>query len=119
MAWMRLFQLREEAQLRSWFLSIVANRCRTTRRSRWWSIVKLPMVHAAQDRPPGSLETQLDLDRELRDLSSRQRAAIFLFFYADLPLVEVAKILKISPKAAKSLVHRAVVKLRVSLVEVA
>jgi DNA-directed RNA polymerase specialized sigma24 family protein len=44
--------------------------------------------------------------------------ALFLFFYEDLPLADVAKILNVSPKAAKSLVHRAVVKLRLNMVEV-
>jgi DNA-directed RNA polymerase specialized sigma24 family protein len=44
--------------------------------------------------------------------------ALFLFFYADLPLADVAKVLSVSPQAAKSLVHRAVVKLRLSMVEV-
>ena len=46
------------------------------------------------------------------------RAALFLFFYMDLPLAEVAKVLKISPQAAKARVHRAVVRLRLSMVEV-
>jgi RNA polymerase sigma factor (sigma-70 family) len=64
------------------------------------------------------LDFHLDLDRELRNLPARQREALFLFFYADLPLAEVAKILKLSPQAAKSLVHRAVVRLRLSMVEV-
>jgi DNA-directed RNA polymerase specialized sigma24 family protein len=58
------------------------------------------------------------LDRELRKLSATERAALLLFFYMDLPLVEVARVLKVSPHAAKSRVHRAVVKLRMSMVEV-
>jgi DNA-directed RNA polymerase specialized sigma24 family protein len=43
---------------------------------------------------------------------------LFLFFYLDLPLAEVARILKISPQAAKSRVHRGVTKLRLGMVEV-
>jgi RNA polymerase sigma factor (sigma-70 family) len=118
MAWRKLSQLRGEAQLRPWFLSIVANRCRTVRRARWWSMVRLPDVHGE----PGQnhdLESQLDLDRELRRLPSRQRTALFLFFYLDLSLADVAKIIGASPQAAKSLVHRAVVNLRLSMVEAA
>jgi DNA-directed RNA polymerase specialized sigma24 family protein len=65
------------------------------------------------------VESELDLDRELRTLPRRQRAGLFLFFYLDLPLSDVARILNISPQAAKSLVHRAVVQLRLNLAEVA
>ena len=118
LAWRRLSQLRGEAQLRPWFLSIVANQCRSKRRARWWSVVRLPAIQASEDRSQGDWDSQLDLDRQLRGLPTRQRAALFLFFYADLPLGEVAKILKVSPQAAKSLVHRAVVSLRMSMVEV-
>jgi RNA polymerase sigma-70 factor, ECF subfamily len=119
LAWRRLSQLRDEAQLRPWFLSIVANRCRTVRRTRWWSIPKLPAVRLGYEDPRTDVESQIDLDRELHRLPTRQRMALFLFFYSDLPLVDVAAILKVSPQAAKSLVHRAVVKLRLSMVEVA
>ena len=119
MAWRKLWQLRGDAQLRPWFLSIVANRCRTVRRARWWSMVRLPNVRGERDLNRNDLESQLDLDRELRRLPDRQRMALFLFFYLDLSLTDVAKILKVSPQAAKSLVHRAVVSLRLSMVEVA
>src|ERR1700674_3476282 len=116
-AWRKLSQLRDEAQLRSWFLSIVANRCRTVRRARWWSMVRLPAVRGEQEVIRGDVESELDLDRELRRLPRRQREALFLFFYLDLPLADVARILNISPQAAKSLVHRAVVKLRLNMME--
>ena len=118
MAWRKLSQLRGEDQLRPWFLSIVANRCRTIRRARWWSMVRLAEVRAELRHSRDDLESQLDLDRELRRLPRRQRAALFLFFYLDLSLMDVADVLKVSPQAAKSLVHRAVVNLRLSMAEV-
>jgi RNA polymerase sigma-70 factor (ECF subfamily) len=118
-AWRKLHQLRNEAQLRPWFLSIVANQCRTVRRTRWWSIVRLAEVRGEEEVRRDDVESELDLDRELRTLPRRQRAALFLFFYLDLPLGDVARILNISPQAAKSLVHRAVVQLRLNLGEVA
>jgi RNA polymerase sigma factor (sigma-70 family) len=118
-AWRKLHQLRQEAQLRPWFLTIVANRCRSVRRARWWSIVRLPEVRGEEEATRPDVESELDLDRELRTLPRRQRAALFLFFFLDLPLTDVARILSISPQAAKSLVHRAVVQLRLNLGEVA
>ena len=118
LAWRRLSQLRGEAQLRPWFLTVVANQCRSKRRARWWSELRLPLIHEPRDHAHEDWDSHLDLDRELRGLPIRQRAALFLFYYADLPLAEVAKILKLSPQAAKSLVHRAVVSRRLSMVEV-
>jgi len=117
-AWKKLSQLRSEAQLRPWFLTIVANQCRDFRRTRWWSIVRLAEVRDDREARRTDVESEIDLDRELRTLPRRQRAALFLFFYLDLPLGEVAGILNISPQAAKSLVHRAVVQLRLNLAEV-
>lgn len=118
-AWRKLSQLRNEAQLRPWFLSIVANECRDVRRTRWWSIVRVAEVREHEEGSRADVESELDLDRELRTLPRRQRAALFLFFHQDLPLSDVARVLNISPQAAKSLVHRAVVQLRLNLGEVA
>jgi RNA polymerase sigma factor (sigma-70 family) len=117
-AWKKLGQLRTEGGLRPWFLAIVSNQCRTRRRMRWWSVITLPSIRAESDSSRSDLDSDLDLARELRKLSATERAALLLFFYMDLPLVEVARVLKVSPHAAKSRVHRAVVKLRMSMVEV-
>jgi RNA polymerase sigma-70 factor (ECF subfamily) len=118
MAWRKLGQLRTEGGLRPWFLAIVANQCRTRRRTRWWAVITLPSIRVEPHMSHSDLDSDLDLDRELRKLSAAERAALFLFFYMDLPLVEVARVLKVSPHAAKSRVHRAIVKLRLSMVEV-
>src|SRR4051812_33338824 len=36
-AWRKLGNLREGSPLRPWFLAIVANECRSIRRTKWWS----------------------------------------------------------------------------------
>ena len=118
-AWRKLPQLRPDSSMRPWFFTILANHCRTVRRNRWWSVVKVPTILGREDFPGGEVDSDLDLNRALGKLSGTDRAAVFLFFSLDVPLVEVARILKISPQAAKSRVHRAVVKLRLNMVEVA
>ena len=115
-AWRSLHRLRDPGVARSWFFTIVANQCRSMRRARWWSVLR---TSAAPDRVVPDLAVErIDLGRELARLPETDRAALFLFFYLDLPLAEVARILKISPQAAKSRVHRAVVRLRLEMVEV-
>src|ERR1700716_114719 len=44
----KLRQLRGDlTSLRPWFLSIVANECRMTRRQRWWSVLKVADIQSS------------------------------------------------------------------------
>ena len=63
-------------------------------------------------RPGRSVEDQDELWHAMRRLTQRQRAAIVLRFYEDLPEVEVAEILQCAPGTVKSLVSRGMEKLR-------
>jgi RNA polymerase sigma-70 factor (ECF subfamily) len=56
-----------------------------------------------------------DVERALLGLSVKDRAAIFLRFYEDLTLREVAGVLGISMTAARSRVHRALRRMRLQL----
>jgi RNA polymerase sigma factor (sigma-70 family) len=115
-AWSRVGQLQNAEAFRPWLLAIVANECRTVMRSRWWSVVRL-------DSPPDgtAVDTadpvagRLDLWMALGRLRAGDRAALVLFYALDLPLEEVAGILGISKGAAKSRIHRAVLRLRPQL----
>lgn len=60
----------------------------------------------------------LELRRALGRLSQQQRLLLVLRYYLDLPLEEVGKVVGISTKAAKSRVHRALVRLRIEVGEV-
>jgi RNA polymerase sigma-70 factor (ECF subfamily) len=112
-AWRKLKQLRGDlTSLRPWFLTIVANECRMARRTRWWSVVRLPDIpRSSEDRESGSA----DLRSALLRLSPDERLPLVLHFYLDLPLDEVARILRVSPAAAKSRIYRAAKRLRSDL----
>jgi RNA polymerase sigma factor (sigma-70 family) len=118
-AWRKLDQLQPGGPLRPWFLSIVANRCRSVRRTKWWSEIKVATFPDRSASHREDIESNLDLDSELEKLPVTDRAALFLFFYLDLPMNEIGRVLNISSQAAKSRVHRGVVKLRLSMAEVA
>jgi RNA polymerase sigma factor (sigma-70 family) len=117
-AWSRGHQLREPGGFRPWFLAIVANQCRSTRRSRWWQVQRVaePRVDAAAAEPE-DIAGRLDLHSGLGRLSAEERAALLLFYAFDLPLEEVAAALGVSRPAAKSRVFRAARRLRVELTE--
>jgi len=114
-AWRKLRQLRGDATaLRPWFLSIVANECRMTRRRRWWGVLKQadPQTPPSADPTSG---TRSDLHAALRRLSPEERLPLVLHFYLDLPLEEVARTLGLSPSAAKSRIYRTARRLRSDL----
>jgi RNA polymerase sigma-70 factor, ECF subfamily len=114
-AWRKLGQLRPGMPVRPWFLAIVGNQCRNLRRTRWFRLVRTVDTWPDQARPEPVVD-RLDLERSLARLPRRDRQALFLRFYLDLPLDEVALALGLSPAAAKARIYRACHRLRPGLV---
>jgi len=113
-AWRKFRQLRGDLKsLRPWFLSIVANECRMSRRQRWWSVIKVADVPSSQTSAEAGATS--DLHQALLMLSPEERLPLVLHFYLDLPLDEVARALQVSPSAAKSRIYRAAKRLRSDL----
>ena len=110
-AWGRRSKRRPGSELRPWFLAIVANGCRDARRSRWRQM--LPM--AAIPEPPAPADDagiDIDLCRALNRLPLKNRLAVVLRFYLDLPYEDVAAVLGCSVNAAKLRVSRSAAALR-------
>ena len=114
-AWRKLNQLHEGKPARPWFLTIVANHCRSERRRRWWSVIRMADVEAEPGRPEAASAETMDVDRELAKLPPDDRLALFLYFYLDLPMEEVGAVLGLSAGGAKTRVYRAAKKLRPGL----
>lgn len=114
-AWRKLGQLHEGMPAKPWFLAIVANQCRSERRRRWWSVVRMPEVDRGAEAEKGSESESIDIDRALAKLPRDDRPALFLHFYLDLSLEEVGMVLGISAGGAKTRVYRAARKLRPGL----
>lgn len=101
----------DHGQLRPWFLTIVANQCRSQMRRPFFGWVPIKEYEARGDLA-SEVSTRHDLGRQLNRLRSDQRTVLALFYYMDLPLAEVAQILGISEGAARSRLYRAVGQLR-------
>ena len=115
-AWRSVGRLRRTTpSLRPWFLTIVANQCRSTRRAPWWRVIRLPNLPDRAGRSGSGVDDRLDLESALRSLNDQQRLVLALHYYLDLPIDEVALTLGVSPSAAKSRVIRAVRALRPAL----
>jgi RNA polymerase sigma-70 factor (ECF subfamily) len=104
---------RAEGTLEAWLWRIVVNVARdVARRSRFADLSADELAEVATLGPDRTGAS--DLREELRDLPERQRLAVFLHYYADLPYDEVARLLEVAPgtvaaslnAARKTLRHR-------------
>jgi RNA polymerase sigma-70 factor (ECF subfamily) len=117
-AWRAFGRLRDESNLRAWFLKIVANECRQRRRGRWWSLVRVAGPSHDTPAPAGDDAASMDLRRALARLPTEMRLVLVLRYYMDLPFDEVGRVLGVSAPAAKARVHRALARMRVDVPEV-
>jgi RNA polymerase sigma-70 factor, ECF subfamily len=109
-AWRARGRFRPGAEMRPWFLAIVANECRSARRSRWWRVLRFPEL--AVEGRTGRLEDRLDLDAALDRLAPKHLLVLSLYYHLDLPIDEVASVRGCTENAARQRVHRALVILR-------
>lgn len=104
-----------ERKFLSWLLSIAAHHCIDQYRR-----FRLPTVsydeaqpgaladkHSGPDAKLETRQTRDQLQNLLASLDPRDRAAIILFYWHDLPYEEIARELSISAAALKSRLHRA------------
>jgi RNA polymerase sigma factor (sigma-70 family) len=106
-AWSKRGNRRPDTDLRPWFLAIVANQCRETRRARWASVLRFsdpPEVAV----PSVDTAAAIDLVHALRGMPPGIRLAIVSRYYLDLSFDEVASICGCSVGAAKSRVRRGI-----------
>lgn len=111
-AWRRIHQLRDGSDMRPWFFGIVANQCRSARRTRWWSVLKLADPERTGASAAESVAAFADLRRAIRRLKHRRRLLLALHWYLDLSIQEIATITHSSEDAVKSELSRAVRQLR-------
>jgi RNA polymerase sigma-70 factor, ECF subfamily len=115
-AWRKAAAIRDQARLRSWFLGVVANKCRNARRQKWVASVniglpeQLTVVSGEERAMQGA-----DLRRAVSRLRHDDRLVVVLFFYLDLPLEEIAAVTGTSIGAARARLYRSIGRLRPDL----
>jgi RNA polymerase sigma-70 factor (ECF subfamily) len=102
--------------VRSWLIAITADQARTERRrARRHVSIEEPAVLA--DDIAARATADIHLERCLARLSARQRLAVDCYYFADLPITEVAVAMGCSVGTVKSTLADARRKLRVLLAE--
>jgi RNA polymerase sigma-70 factor, ECF subfamily len=117
-SWRKLDRFRYGADLRPWFLAIVANECRTVRRSRWWQVIRTDEVEPREPAASseGGWAASIDLNAALDKLPKHHLLTLTLYYHLDLPIEEVARVLGCSIGAARQRIHRALAALRPGMV---
>jgi RNA polymerase sigma-70 factor, ECF subfamily len=111
-AWRKVSQLREGSDMRPWFLAIVANQCRSTRRSPWWSVLRADAPEIASGLPENAVLEGIELRKALRAMDPGKRLVLVLHWYLDLPLDEIAAVTGTSLHGAESRLLRATQELK-------
>jgi len=106
-AWRKLGQLREGAEMRPWFLAIVANQCRSLLRSRWRATVVYEEADSVTESSDEEVLARVELRRALRAMNEDRRLVLVLHYYLDLPLHEIAATIGISVRGAETRLQRA------------
>jgi RNA polymerase sigma-70 factor (ECF subfamily) len=104
----------ERGSVRTWLLTLVADQARkhyrrTARRLRVIATAGAPPTRDSQ------LERNVDLERAVQQLSPRQKLAVDLYYYLDLPVTEVAAVMGCADGTAKSTLADARTRLRAFL----
>jgi len=118
-----LKRFRFESKLSTWLYRIAVNRSlnhlRTKKLNRWISLdfsaseVGAPnydFPSASEDNPDGVMEkkdTERIVQQAIGKLPERQRTALLLHRYEELPYQEIAKIMNVTVASVESLLHRA------------
>lgn len=93
-AYRHLDAFRGESSEKTWLYRIAINVCRDMRRSRWMRLFDRRVdVDAMQIPVEGASDVSIALMQEIMRLPVRQREAVFLFYYQDMTLAEIGKLI--------------------------
>lgn len=106
-------RLRKEETVKSWLMSIVANTARDFLR-------KQKHVDGSGEIPESGAEDKYedaDLYEALKTLDDRERTVVVLRFFEDMPLQEIADSMGLNLNSLKSILYRALAKLKIQIQE--
>jgi RNA polymerase sigma-70 factor, ECF subfamily len=111
-SWQKLDQLRSGAPMQPWFFGIVANECRSARKARWWSVLTGYAIDRWVESHADAVDLETDVHRALLRLSNRARVVVVLYYYFDMPLEDIAVVIRRKPAAVRSQLYRAIEQIR-------
>jgi len=113
----RLRDFRGDSSLSTWLMGVTVNKCRAHRRR---SALRLTWLRQMWVRPthhetPADDETCQQVRDAVADLPSRDREVIVLFYLEELPVAQIAQLLRAKNNAIEVRLHRARQRLKTKL----
>lgn len=114
---LRLYQhkgnFESEEHRKHWIFRVAVNECRKVLRSPW----RRRMVPLEDWDGPAEESSGGEVLEMVMALDAKYRLPIYLFYYEDLPVKEIAKILKTNPSTVQTRLQRAREKLKIALTD--
>ncbi|MDE7422876.1 MAG: sigma-70 family RNA polymerase sigma factor [Lachnospiraceae bacterium] len=113
-------EFHNQSSIKTWIIQIAINLCKNQMRTHWWKnrVHQMFMdVEEEADHYDSILNGQLILE-EISKLSVKYREVILLYYYQELTISEIAKILDVKESTIKARLVRAREKLKPRLREV-
>ena len=113
--YLRTESFENQNHARNWLIQVTLNHCRSVWRSPWRQRMSLEELTAAI---PFSCSEDEELFQSVMDLPEKHRTVLYLFYYEDMSVREIAQVLKLSETAVTSRLSRARKALKDKLSEV-
>ena len=115
-AYKSLHKFRGESSMRTWLTRIAINTCRNMQRRAWFrhedrrvDLSALPIA------VPGMSETSIALMSEVMRLPQKEKEAVWLYYYQDMTVKEIARTLGVTASIVTKRLSRGRVRLREAL----
>ncbi|MCH5315183.1 MAG: sigma-70 family RNA polymerase sigma factor [Eubacterium sp.] len=101
---------------KAWILKVTANLCKNALRSKHRQNLQLDdTIKIIDNTFEKSRDDHIDLENTLSKLSANQRLAVYLFYYEQIPIKDIAKIMKSNENTVKSYLSRSKSKMKIYL----
>lgn len=117
---MKLFEsdkkFESEEHMRYWLIRVTINRCKNMLKSFWWR--KRTSLDEAQEKVTFQTNEQSELYAKVMGLPEKYRVVLYLFYYEEFSVKEIAELLHMKKSAVTTRLARAREKLKHELEEV-
>lgn len=115
-AYKSLHTFRGESSEKTWLYRIAINVCIDMRRSRWYRFIDQRVEMDKLSIPvSGVSEVSIALMQEVLRLPGKYREVVFLFYYEEMKLTDIAQLLRVSVSAVSDRLRKARTMLRKAL----
>ena len=107
-------QFEDDEHVRNWLLRVAVNECNSIWNSSWRKKV-VSLEESREEEPAFSTSEKSELYDLVMKLSPKYRQVVYLYYYEEFSVKEVAEVLRISETAVQTRLQRARQKLKIQL----